>query len=344
MVDLVLGIAAAAAASTFYSLGIALQALDARETPDHEHLRLALVWGLLRRMRWLAGTGLSILGFPLQVLALMLAPLVVVQPALAAGLLVLMLLGERILGEPAGRYEYVAVSMIVAGVVGAGLTAPPRSTMHSEELTITLVLVGLGAASLIPYLMRALGRSNAVVTMVGAGLAFGWSAVATKLASDDLAIGHLLPAAAWGLSTAAASLVGVLGEMSSLQSRPAIQVAPVVFVTQTLVPVVLAPILLGESFSRTPLSGVPLGISLALLVTGAALLARSPLLLALMDGEAAGPGGTRATRIPEPTSEASGSTPSPADASRETIRSSPASPAGEPPISTTSTSPARTPR
>ena len=41
--------------------------------------------------------------------------------------------------------------------------------------------------------------------MIGAGLAFGWSGVATKLASDDLHNGHLLVAVAWGLSTAAAS-------------------------------------------------------------------------------------------------------------------------------------------
>jgi drug/metabolite transporter (DMT)-like permease len=327
MVDLVLGIAAAVGASTLYSLGIALQAMDAKEAPHEEHLRLALAWGLLRRARWLLGTGLSILGWPLQVLALLLAPLVVVQPALAAGLLTLMFVGERMLGERPGRYEYIAVSMIVVGVVGAALTAPPRSTTHSsEELTITLVLLALGLASLLPYLLRALGHSFAEVTMIGAGLAFGWSGVATKLASDDLAGGHYVTAAAWGLATAAASAVGVLSEMSALQSRPAIQVAPVVFVTQTVIPVVLAPLLLGERFSSTPFSGVPLGVALALLVAGAALLARSPLLLGLMS--------------PERISDASGSTASPSDDRRETIRSSPLSD-DEPPSSTTITSPAR---
>ena len=56
--------------------------------------------------------------------------------------------------------------------------------------------------------------------------------------------------------------------MSALQSRPAIQVAPVVFVTQTLVPVVLAPLLLGERFSDTPLGGIPLALSLAVLLGG----------------------------------------------------------------------------
>src|SRR3989475_7089794 len=328
MVDLVLGIAAAVGASSLYSLGIALQAMDAKEAPREEHLRLALARGLLRRARWLLGTGLSILGFPLQVVALMLAPLVVVQPALAAGLLVLMFLGQRMLGEHAGKYEYTSVLAIAIGVIGTALAAPPRSTTHtSQQLTITLVLVGLGAASLLPYLLRALQRSPPAVTMIGAGLAFAWSGVATKLASDDLAQGHLVAAAAWGLATAAASGGGVLSEMSSLQSRPAIQVAPVVFVTQTVVPIVLAPLLLGESFAATPLGGVPLVASLALLVAGAALLVRSPLLLALMAGE----------RVSQP----SGSADSPSSASRATIRSGPATDALDPSSSTTSTSPAR---
>ena len=322
-----LGIVAAVAASSLYSLGIALQAMDAKQAPHAEHLRISLLRGLFTRSRWLLGTGLSVLGWPLQILALTLAPLVVVQPALAAGLVFLMFLGQRLLGEHAGRAEHLAVVAIVVGVVGAGLSAPPHTTTHAGDLTITLVLMALGLASLVPYLLSALRHSPASVTMLGAGLAFGWSGVATKLASDDLSNGHYIAAAAWGLSTAAASGVGVLSEMSALQSRPAIQVAPVVFVTQTVVPVVLAPLLLGERFSATPLGGVPLGLSLAVLVAGAAMLARSPLLLGLTAGE----------RV----SEDSGSTPSPEDASQETIRSHPRKDDGEPPSSTTITSPAR---
>jgi drug/metabolite transporter (DMT)-like permease len=335
MVDLVLGIAAAVGASTLYSLGIAFQAMDAREAPHEEHLRLALAWGLVKRGRWLTGTGMSILGWPLQVLALLLAPLVVVQPTLAVGLLVLMFIAERLLGERAGRYEYVAMGTIVIGVVGIALDAPPHTTTHTaEELTVTLVLVVLGAASLLPYLLRLLRRPPASITMVGAGLGFAWSGVATKLAADDLSRGHLLLAAAWGLSTAAASGVGVLSEMSALQARPAILVAPVVFVTQTVVPVVLAPLLLGERFGATPLGGVPLAVSLALLIFGAAMLARSPLLLALMEGELA-------NREGELVKRASDSAPSPSEPSQETIRSTPPGAEGEPPTLTTKTSPAR---
>ncbi|HEY2570469.1 MAG TPA: hypothetical protein VGI27_03305, partial [Solirubrobacteraceae bacterium] len=278
MLELVLGILAAVGASTLYSLGIALQALDAKEAPEEEQLRLALAWRLVQRARWLAGTGLSILGWPLQIVALMLAPLVVVQPALAAGLLVLMFLAERLLGEHAGRYEHLCVWAIVLGMVGAALCAPAHTSNHAGHLTITLVLVGLGLASLLPYMLSAIGRSPAGITMIGAGLAFGWSGVATALTADALEAGHTATAVAWGLSTAAASGLGVLSEMSALQARPAIQVAPVVFVTQTVVPVVLAPLVLGERFTATPLGGVPLALSLAVLVAGAAALARSPLL------------------------------------------------------------------
>jgi drug/metabolite transporter (DMT)-like permease len=326
MVDLVLGILAAVGASTLYSLGIALQALDAREAPQEQTLRLALLWGLVKRVRWASGTLLGILGWPLQVLALLLAPLVVVQPALASGLLVLMLLGERLLNERPGRYEYLAMAAIVLGVIGTAVCAPPIGESHaSGHLTLTLVLLGLGLASLLPYALRLLGRSWAELTMLCAGLAFGWGGLATKLAADNLNDRHLLLAGIWGLATGAASILATLSESSALQSRPAIQVAPVVFVTQTIVPVAFAPLLFGEFFSDTPLNGVPLVCSLLVLVVGAAALARSPLLVGLMEGE----------RI----SDASGSTSRPSEPTQSTIRSSPDTDSAEP--STTSTSPAR---
>ncbi len=154
MYELVLGIAAAVAASTFYSLGVALQALDARLVPAGHHLRISLARELVVRRRWLAGTALSMVGWPLQVIALLLAPLVVVQPALAAGLLVLMVAGERLLNEPAGRREQIAMAAIIIGVIGLALTAPARETSQSDPLTLTIVLVCLALLALGPYLMR----------------------------------------------------------------------------------------------------------------------------------------------------------------------------------------------
>jgi hypothetical protein len=319
----VLGILAAIGASTLYSLGVALQAMDAKEAPVESHLRLALAWRLVRRGRWLLGTGLSILCFPLQLLALVLAPLVVVQPALAAELLVLMVAGERMLGERPGPYEYRAVVAIVIGVIGAGLFAPANTTETAAHWKVALVLALVGALSLLPYALRVLGRSIAGLTIFCAGCAFAWSGIATKLAANDFKLGTVAIALLWTASTALASGVGTLSEMSSLQARPAIQVAPVVFVTQTVIPVIVAPLLFGEHFDATPLNGWPLVASLALLVAGAAALARSPLLLAMMD--------------PQRVSAASDSEASPRPEISETSRSTDAAD----PASATSTSPAR---
>ncbi len=329
MGELVLGIVAAIGASTLYSLGVAFQAMDAKEAPEDTHLRLALAWRLVRRGRWLLGTGMSILGFPLQVVALILAPLVVVQPALAAGLLVLMVAGERMLNEKPGRYEYACVCAIAVGVVGAGLFAPANTTQTAAPWKITVVLVAVGALALLPYALRALNRNIAGLTIFCAGCGFAWSGIATKLAANDFKTGALVTAVLWAASTALASGVGTLSEMSSLQSRPAIQVAPVVFVTQTVIPVIVAPVLFGEYFDTTPLSGWPLAASLTLLVAGAAALARSPLLLAMMEPQAAS------------VSTPSGSTASPRAESSETSLSNPSSDDPEPSASTTSTSPAR---
>jgi hypothetical protein len=275
------------------------------------------------------------LGWPLQLLALSLAPLVVVQPSMAAGLLVLLLIGERVLGERAGRREHLAVSAILLGVLGATLCAPPHTTAQASDLVLGIVLSALALMSLLPYIMLRLSRRPpAMITMIGAGLAYGWSGVATKLASDNLAYGFLWVAVAWGLATAAASAIAALSEMSALQSRPAIQVAPVVFVTQTAVPVALAPVLLGEHFTATPLGGVPLAISLGVLIVGAAALASSPLLTTLFEG------GAPQEEV-ERVSEVSDSVESPSPSSRETIRSTPCTEASDPPAATTSTSPAR---
>jgi hypothetical protein len=330
MGDLILGMLAAVAASTLYSLGIALQALDAKLAPQSDHLRLTLARTLVRRRRWLLGTALSLLGWPLQVLALLLAPLAVVQPTLAAGLLVLMLAGQRILGERAGGRERLAVLAIVFGVAGAAAAAPALHHTHGAKLGpgLGLALFLLGLASLAPYMLRALGRPHPSATILGAGLAFGFSGVTTKLASDALSGGQVGLALIWALATAGASALAALSEMSALQERPAIQVAPVVFVTQTVVPLVLAPLVLGERFTSGPLDGAPLALALALLIAGAAVLARSPLLLALMEGER--------------TSAPSDSMPRRLRSSSSTIRSSPSTEAPLPSALTTSTSPART--
>src|SRR3982750_2038795 len=108
------GVASAAVAAACFDGGLAVQALDARAVPREHGLHPKLITRLLRRRRWVAATALAFLGWPFHLLALGLAPLSLVQPTLALGLVLLLYLGHRLLGERVGRTEFLGVG----GVVG----------------------------------------------------------------------------------------------------------------------------------------------------------------------------------------------------------------------------------
>ena len=111
--------------------------------------------------------------------------------------------------------------------------------------------------------------------MVSAGCGYAWTAIASKLLTDELAAGALLVAVAWLATAVASEGLALLSEMSALQQRPATHVAPVMFAVQVLVPVILAPLIFGESWSTTPLDGGALVAFMAVALAGTVLLAGS---------------------------------------------------------------------
>jgi hypothetical protein len=323
---LIPGIACAAAASVLFNVGLAVQALDARAVSPEHGLRPALARRLVVRRRWLAGTALTILGWPLQILALTLAPVVLVEPALAIGLVALLALGSRMLGEPVGGRERLAVGGIGLAVAAVALVAPSRSDAVAGGVPLPLALGVLVLATATPYLLAGAGVRDSRAAMVGAGVGFALGAVTTKLAADALTAHAWGAATLWMVATGAASGVATLSEMSALQLRPAVEVAPVGLVVQTLVPIVVAPLLFGEALGATPLHGGALAGAVAVLLTAAVVLTRAPAVLAFVDAA----------------STVSGTGTTPSDRSATTSRSSVRSDGAEPPALATTTSPGRT--
>jgi drug/metabolite transporter (DMT)-like permease len=275
-----LGIAAAIVASLLYNTSIALQALEAREVPGEHGLRPSLLGRLLRNRRWLGATALGLLGWPFEIAALLLAPLTVVQPCIASGLLLLLWLGATRLGERPGRRELLAVGAIVVGIGGVAWAAPERSTDHAGAAAIALALALVAVPALLPYLLRKplAGRPErlALLATFSAGCGYAWTAIASKLLTDELAAGAVLIGAAWLATAAASEGLALLSEMSALQRRPATHVAPMMLAVQVLVPVLLAPLIFGESWAETPLGGAALAGSIAIALAGTVLLAGSP--------------------------------------------------------------------
>jgi len=270
-----LGIVAAIGASLLYNASIAFQALEARGVSVEHSLRPSLIGRLVRNRRWLGATALGFAGWPLEIVALLLAPLTVVQPCLASGLILLLWLGATRLGERPGLREWTAVAAIAIGVAGVALTAPDRSTEHAGPGAIALAAILIAIPLLAPYVMRGWAGAFGTLAVVSAGCGYAWTAIASKLLTDELASGTLLLAIGWLATAGLSEALALLSEMSALQRRPATHVAPVMFAVQVLVPVVIAPLIFNESWGSTPLGGAALIASIAIAVAGTTLLAGS---------------------------------------------------------------------
>src|SRR3954452_23634120 len=269
----VIGAALACLASCLFNAAIAIQALEARKVAQQYGLRLSLLRRLISRPRWLGGTALAVLALPLQTVALLFAPLTVVQPCDAAGLLLLLYLGTRMLGERVGPRELAAVGAIVVGIVVLTIAAPDREVTHVSGAGVLVPLLVVATVALLPLALRNVVGAGNLLVVFGAGAAFALTAFCLKLIADALDRGDWVPLLLVLAVAGAGALAGTLCEQTALQRRQSTQVAPIIFVVEMLVPVGLALTVVGESWSG---SIVPIVVALALVVGGVVGLSRAP--------------------------------------------------------------------
>lgn len=222
------GIVLGALAGCCFDAAVALQAPEARAQQG--------ILALVRNPRWLAATALAIAGWPLQLAALALAPLTVVQPSLAAGLVLLLVLGSRMLHEPARPRDFAAVAAIAAGLALLAWAAPEEREPNAGAAAIAMG--AMAVVAVVPWIVRLPGW--ALIGAAGTGYA------ASGLGSKLLATSGI----AWGLPTAAIAGLALADEMKALQRAGAARVAAGAFMLQTAIPVLLAPAVAGERWTH----------------------------------------------------------------------------------------------
>lgn len=272
---LFLGAAAALLASAMFNLGLALQALEARKASRSHDLRLSLLWQLLRRPRWLLGLVLDTVGIGPQVLALSLAPFVVVQPLLAVGLLLLLAVGARVFDEPVGALGFAGVLAIIAGVGLVAWDAPAHSEAHRGGFAVLGVAAFLAVTSLLPFALKRTPWDSATMLMIAAGGGFAGTNVATKLLSDDLGQRHWLPAAGWAAFGLGLGVAATVTGMTAFQRRRATIVVPVTTAVQTFLPLLLEPLFLKERWGTADYAGVPILVGIVIALVGTVLITRT---------------------------------------------------------------------
>jgi hypothetical protein len=164
----------------------------------------------------------------------------------------------------------------VIGIAGLAFAAPERTTSHAGVAALTTAFAILALVTLAPYALHRMGRRPGLAPLaLSAGAGDVWAALASKLIVDELSHGRWLIAFLWALTAGVAVAFGLLSDMTALQRYEATRVGPVVLVAQVIIPVLLAPLLAGEVWGRTPLGGAMLLLSLAVVAAGAATLGSS---------------------------------------------------------------------
>ena len=238
------GFLVALGAAACFDTAYAIQALEARSVDQVHALRASLFGQLLRRPRWVGGMVLIAAGYGLQIVALGLASLTLVQPVLALGLLLLLYLGWRVLGEHVGAREIGGVLAVLAGVTAIALAAPARVETVGLGWDTALALGLLGAAVVAPFALRGRGVVGPLALVFAAGAGDAWGAFVTKLVADQLSRGRVALA--------------------------------IVLTMQIVIPVLLAPVLVGENWGGTVGGGSVLVAGLVAVTAGTVLLGSSP--------------------------------------------------------------------
>lgn len=175
-------------AAAFYNIAPIVEASAGRRYEEGSGIGLGLLVRLARDPVWLVGFACEIGGFAFEVIALTLAPLLLVQPLLASGLVLLVLGSGLFLGERLTRLGAAGMVTLSAGVVLLTVAVgpePPGAVLPDAEALVFTVAAAGALTALLAYLAgRSLGTGHTVeagaLFGAAAGVCYTVAAVATR--------------------------------------------------------------------------------------------------------------------------------------------------------------------
>ena len=148
------GIGLALLAATAYNVGLILEkralgdlpAIDVRRVPR-------VIVNLVSSPVWLSGFGLMLTGLACQVIVLSFAPISIVQPVLASGVALVLVLSRVVLREHLGGIELCCVAAMAVIVIALALSAAGTATTAGDHANAVAVAAVIIPAGLIGFLV-----------------------------------------------------------------------------------------------------------------------------------------------------------------------------------------------
>ncbi len=278
---LAIGIVVAAAAAFCMNFGIFMAKREVDRLPRlGAHSFGKALRAFFTSRGWLKAQGVQFVGGGLHVLAIALAPLSVVQPIGAAGVILLVVLSVVSLGEKAEWIDWAGVSVIVVGLALLGISMVKATQPFSYRPMVSwffiAFLLGVVAFSL-TIAFRKKGDCS-VYAGLGLGVLIGLNAVLIRLAVHDLTtLYHQYHLAAVFHSSflwlaIVGSLVAELFFQMALQRGKALLTVPIITGISNMIPIVVGVLALREPFPADPKMMAMRLLSFLFIIGGAVLL------------------------------------------------------------------------
>ncbi|HEV2982618.1 MAG TPA: hypothetical protein VGX51_14410 [Solirubrobacteraceae bacterium] len=215
--------------------------------------------------KWFAlGMAIAVVSWAFHVAALAFAPMSVVQVSLAAGVVLIAVMAERMFGFEVGPRQWLGLFLTATGLAMLGLTLPALHGAHSQFSQAAMIsfeagLFGLGGLLIMGPRMGGPAEHHGIMLGAAAGILFGVSDTAIK-ALTGITGAHGLMAlllSPWLAVALVASVVAFYASAKGLQDGEAV---PVIAVTGTAANI--AGIAGGIIVFGDPMAGGALGVTL----------------------------------------------------------------------------------
>ncbi len=230
--------------------------------------------------KWFAlGMLTAMVSWGLHVAALSLAPMSVIQVSLAAGVVFIAVMADRLFGFEVGRRQWVGLILTAAGLVLLGVTLPAMHGPHSHFSPAVMVgfeasLFGLGGLLLMGPRMGGTAAHHGVMLGAAAGVLFGVSDTSIKALTGIVGAHGLLGVALspWLAVAVLASIVAFYASARALQDGEAVPVIAVTGTAANIAGIAGGIVVFGDPLAGSPSGVVLQALAFMLVVVAAALM------------------------------------------------------------------------
>jgi multidrug transporter EmrE-like cation transporter len=253
---------------------------NAAPAVDFRHpLRTAVA---LYSSKWFAvGMGVAVVAWGLHVAALAVAPMSVVQSVLAAGVVLLAAMADRLFGFSIHPRQWAGLALTAAGLLLLGLTLPASTGAHSHFSVAGMIgfegaLVGIGGLLIMGPRMGGPKEHHGVMLAAASGILFGVSDIAIKAMTGLVAHGPLaVVLSPWFVTALVGSVVAFYSSARALQDGEAVPVIAVTGAASTVAGIAGGIFVFGDPMPGSTV-GVAIDIAAFAMVGLAAFLAPAP--------------------------------------------------------------------